>query len=87
MKVLRKNVIDVTFLIKKNIIVNVVWNLKNIYCDVFKLKSVITFHIRFWCDSCESIVKNIIFGMNIGRINDDKKKRIKNEWRNNIFIE
>ena len=30
MKVLRKNVIDTTFLIKKNIIVNVVWNLKNI---------------------------------------------------------
>ena len=31
MKVLRKNVIDTTFLIKKiYIIVNVVWNLKNI---------------------------------------------------------
>ena len=31
MKVLRKNVIDAIFFIKKNIIVNVVWNLKNIY--------------------------------------------------------
>ena len=30
MKVLRKNVKDAIFLIKKNIIVNVVWNLKNI---------------------------------------------------------
>ena len=30
MKVLRKNVIDAIFFIKKNIIVNVVWNLKNI---------------------------------------------------------
>ena len=30
MKVLRKNVIDATFLIKKNVIVNVVWNLENI---------------------------------------------------------
>ena len=31
MKVLRINVIDAIFFIKKNIIVNVVWNLKNIY--------------------------------------------------------
>ena len=31
MKVLRKNVIDAIFFIKKNIIVNVVWNLKIIY--------------------------------------------------------
>ena len=31
MKVLPKNVIDAIFFIKKNIIVNVVWNLKNIY--------------------------------------------------------
>ena len=31
MKVLRKNVINAIFFIKKNIIVNIVWNLKNIY--------------------------------------------------------
>ena len=31
MKVLRKNVIDAIFFIKKNIIINVVWNLKIIY--------------------------------------------------------
>ena len=34
--------------------------LKNSFSGGFKLELVTIFHIRFWCDSCENIAKNII---------------------------
>ena len=34
--------------------------LKNNFSGGFKLELVTTFHIKFWCDSCENIVKNIM---------------------------
>ena len=33
---------------------------KNNFSGGFKLELVTTFHIRFWCDSCESIAKNVV---------------------------
>ena len=33
---------------------------KNNFKGGFKLELVTTFHIRFWCDSCESIAKNVV---------------------------
>ena len=32
----------------------------NNFSDGFKLELVTTFHIRFCCDSCESIAKNVV---------------------------
>ena len=34
--------------------------LKNNFSGGFKLELVTIFHIKFWCDSCESIAKNIM---------------------------